>query len=135
MHFKRTIVISAVFFLSIVNAAHADIQVFAFVDNQTSSSVLLNGAETSGTFNTGPASSVAANTRTAAAVTFTFGLHEEGAVSYGPCDMDWDVTSRFGFYDFYTSVGTYGTGCAATVLGQYYIFPDVVWVFVELDIT
>lgn len=114
------------------SAAQAGIEVWAVVDNQTSSAVSLAGSSTRGSFISGPLSSVAASTRIAAATTWTFGFYEQGHLAYGGCSIDWDI--ELGYYTVYSEAYAYGSGCAATVIAEIPRGPYSALVIVELTI-
>ena len=129
---KAAALVALLAFLT-TNAAHAGIEVWALVNNQTSSAVSLSGSSTRGMFLTGPQSSIAANTRIGAATTWTFDYFEDGHLTYGPCSIYWDVD--YYFLTIYSSVFAQGPGCTAAVLGEIPNGYDDVIVVVELTIT
>lgn len=133
MHFTKASAIAALFILSIINAAHADVEVVTNVDNQTSPSVSLTDLSTDGTFSgAGPVGSVPANTKLTAALTFTVGISESGHLTYGPCTISWDVY----IIGFTIDVNTFssGTGCTANILAKIPRGSNNALVLLELDI-
>jgi len=112
--------------------AYANVFVYAVVDNQTSSPVLLGGSDTRGVFTSGPLGSVSGGTLISAATTQTLSLYEEGYVAYGPCFISWDV--RLGYYSIDSSTYTYGGGCAGTVAAEIPTGPYSAVIVVRLTI-
>lgn len=132
MYFKKYIALAALLVVFSANAAHAGVEVWAIIDNQTSSSVSSVSSGTSGTFTVAPPGSITANTAKGAA-TFTPGVYESGFLQYGPCTIYWDVYVDYYFID--ASAEAFGTGCTATVTDKFPIDAYSAFVLVELDIT
>ncbi|MEO1245929.1 MAG: hypothetical protein AAFX56_09640 [Pseudomonadota bacterium] len=133
MYLRKFAALVACLVMFSANAAQAGIEVWAVVDNQTSSAVSLGGSATRGAFTYVPLSSIAASTRIGASATWTFGFYEEGYLTYGVCSIDWDI--ELGYYTMYSDVYAYGNGCTARILSEIPTGPYSAIVVVELTIT
>ncbi len=132
MCIEKTIALLALFVLSSATVAHADVDVWAVIDNQTSASVSLAGSGTSGTFTVTPPVSLAANT-TGGAAAFTTATLEDGYLQYGPCIFIWNVLVNNMIID--TNTSSHGTGCAAIIVSEILFGPNQAWVVIEFTIT
>ena len=131
MNYKNLVMPFTFLFLSISSTAHAGVEVWAIVDNQTSSSVSLVGSGTLGAFSIAPPSLVDANSQ-AGVATFTQGAFERGFLHYGSCIFFWNISVLY-FLD--ASTRAEGAGCSAAIVTEIPTGPNSAFVLIELEIT